>query len=163
MGIDYSVRLAVGYVLGRDQVLGPFMIYTEERAHMEDRFDPRSGKKLLPQKVVDEAARNRIMIDGVEKDDYEAIDDVCALLGPGVSYEERDHGDDVQYVIGLRRPPGYKDVDVDWGHVSATGEFVLPELAALMVPDYLNLSRRIREVLGCEPGPLLVTLAWHVG
>jgi hypothetical protein len=64
MGIDYSFSLAVGFVVDMDALLKPFAKVTKGKSHMEDRFDPKTGEKLEPVKVVDRGHRETYSLDG---------------------------------------------------------------------------------------------------
>jgi len=54
MGIDYTFYLRIGFELDIDIVSKPYEIFHEEKSHYEDRFDPKTGKKLKPEKIIDE-------------------------------------------------------------------------------------------------------------
>lgn len=161
MGINYSISLAVGYVLTYDELFDPFTVRTGEVAHMEDRYDPKTGAKLLPEKVIDSPAREAIIVDGKEWDDYHAIEFICDKLGD-VRYWMRDDGGDTEYIIGVDlgeiSPSG---VDKDWGRVFARGEYNVTAVVEHL-PDYGDLADAIRRILDADPGPLVVTLGWHI-
>ncbi len=64
MGIDYSFSLAVGFVVAMDSLVKPFIVKKEEKFHMEDRFDPKTGKKIGQAKVVDQSAEEEYAYKG---------------------------------------------------------------------------------------------------
>jgi hypothetical protein len=57
MSTDIDTVIVVGFVVPEEDFLKPLKVYKKEESHLEDRFDPKTGKKLKPQKVVDQEAR----------------------------------------------------------------------------------------------------------
>lgn len=57
MGMSFSFYLRVGFELSEDEALAPFYHkeITEDEGlfHLEDRFDPKTGSKVAPEKVWD--------------------------------------------------------------------------------------------------------------
>lgn len=54
MGVDYRFDLLVGYSVPLKVVEAPYIIEVETKFHYEDRFDPRTGQKLKPAKIIDQ-------------------------------------------------------------------------------------------------------------
>jgi len=69
MSIDFNFDLAVGFVLDKSDVLAPFGLESDERSHTEDRYDPKTGKKLEPVKVVDDLGGVTYELHGDRYDD----------------------------------------------------------------------------------------------
>lgn len=53
MSVDHSALIVIGYVISPESFFKPFLVRRNEVAHLEDRFDSRTGKKLAPEKVID--------------------------------------------------------------------------------------------------------------
>lgn len=53
MGVDTSTWAEVGVQVERDDLITPFKLVTPEVCHYEDRFDPKTGAKVKPKKIVD--------------------------------------------------------------------------------------------------------------
>jgi len=82
MGIDYSFNLAVGFITTGKNVVKPFTVTLPEKFHMEDRFDPKTGKKLPSEKVVDFEGGESFKLDGQEYDEeYELLEALSEKLG----------------------------------------------------------------------------------
>lgn len=89
MGHEYSSATVIGFVMDQDDFLMPFKTMTEEKFHVEDRFDQRTGKKLKPVKVVDEPSEEGYVVDGeVYECSYDVMDALSSLVGCDI----RQHG-----------------------------------------------------------------------
>jgi hypothetical protein len=83
MGIDCSYNLIFGFELSEEEVKKKFRKTVSNPGvfHMEDRFDPKTGKKLNPVKVWDNhpSKESYLVIEGYEfNEDYD--DDFIYLL-----------------------------------------------------------------------------------
>jgi hypothetical protein len=82
MGIDYSVRLGVGYILDREDIIAPFRVEVPEKCHYEDRYDPKTGQKSHLVKVVDAEATTEYEVDKKRfSDPEEVFDHLCKKVG----------------------------------------------------------------------------------
>jgi len=72
MGIDYSFYLRVGFELHNDDVSKPYETTYEEKFHYEDRFDSKTGKKLKPEKVIDQHGGDYFFLE-YEGTEYESL------------------------------------------------------------------------------------------
>src|SRR5271167_2907239 len=78
MSTDYDASLYIGYVIPVEDFFKNLMKHTPEKSHMVPRFDPETGKKVTPVKVIDA---------------HEAFDIVfCGqtFLGPEVKYYDEE-------------------------------------------------------------------------
>ena len=125
MGTDYSSALDVGFVLPMEDVLRPFTRTTPEMFHMEDRYDGKTGERLKPVKVVDEAEREVYTLGDEETDS--AWDFVLDILAPELRCMANIFGDLVAssgfVLFGVEvfedNESGVEDLDC--GHYSAAG------------------------------------------
>src|SRR5579864_2116306 len=63
MSTDYDAVTVVGFAIPFEDFFKPLLKPSKEESHMEDRFDPKSGKKLDKQeKVVDRDAGFNIVV-----------------------------------------------------------------------------------------------------
>jgi len=53
MSEEGSSEICVGFFMTLEEALKPFLVTQDEISHLEDRFDPKTGKKIEPVKVVD--------------------------------------------------------------------------------------------------------------
>ncbi len=89
MGIDYGADIGIGYIINLDDLLAPFRVETEEKFHLEDRFDQKTGKKLEPAKVVDVEAGEAFVFEGQTYEEgyelYEAMAEKlnCSIQNTG--------------------------------------------------------------------------------
>lgn len=81
MGIDYSANVGIGFIVDREDLLAPFRVETEEKFHMEDRYDPKTGKKLEPVKIVDVEAGEIFEFEGKTfEEEYEVVEAIADKL-----------------------------------------------------------------------------------
>jgi hypothetical protein len=82
MGMDRYDTLVIGFVAEAEDVLKPFEVEVDEKSHLEDRFDSKTGKKLAPAKVIDVEAGTEYEVDGKSFDDREEVFDyLCKRTG----------------------------------------------------------------------------------
>lgn len=70
MSVDYDASLVIGWVFEGDNIPKKFYKSKPEKSHMEDRFSEKTGQKIGQIKVVDEEARDVLVLDGKEYDDH---------------------------------------------------------------------------------------------
>jgi hypothetical protein len=117
MSIDHDSTLVIGYVVPSEDVFKQFLVRRKEVAHMEERFDSRTGKKMPSEKVVDEPAGYDIVI-GDEK--FDGPDD-GKMEGHCLGDEE------VEAVAALVGCSGFM-----------TGDYYNGNIVACFVPSKLN-------------------------
>lgn len=126
MGLDYSSQLAVGFVFQMEEVLDHFRKVTPEVSHMEDRYDEKTGKKVKPVKVVDEAEDEAWAWPG-EEEVYEAWDFIDEVLGSKFRCNPLIFGDVsggdtfVCFAVSVKEDNKSGIEDVDCGRVSFAG------------------------------------------
>lgn len=77
MSVDHSAETIVGYVIPVEDFFKPLLVKSKEVSHMEDRFDPKSGKKLDKQeKVIDREAGFNVKVGDEEFEGPGADDDL---------------------------------------------------------------------------------------
>jgi len=108
MGIDYTVRLAVGFRISDADLMKRFAKKEPEKSHMEKRFDPKTGKRLKDEKVIDyEGGEFLYDIDGKEEtDETSLLEQICEKIGGKVTYvfDGTGYNDVTEYIIGPDLP-----------------------------------------------------------
>lgn len=69
MGLNYSFHIGIGFVIPFKDVLeavNPFLKTTTEIFHMEDRYDPKTGEKLQPSKIIDIESESYYEFDNIK-------------------------------------------------------------------------------------------------
>jgi hypothetical protein len=169
MSTNYSFRLSVGFEIGYDQILKKYGKYLPEMSHMEDRFDPRTGKKSGQEKVVDHEAGVRVVIGGESFGRYDTHEMVEAL--------EKELGAFVEVVndamsvssVGnsfMISPRGlnFKDpsrITLDYGDIMAQGGLLIDDLVRKL-PQFEELGLRLKK-LGFKPGKLMARIVGGYG
>jgi hypothetical protein len=105
MGTDYYGSIDVGFRFSPETLTMPFGVHREEKFHMEDRFDPTTGKKLKEQeKVIDEDEEVVFILDGEEHAyEYEFYAALCKKLG--CTFVDMDYDEDNHSVfLGVKLP-----------------------------------------------------------
>ena len=164
MSTNYSFRLSVGFEIGYDQILKKYGEYMPEKSHMEDRFDPRTGKKSVQVKVVDHEAGVRVvigsesfgqydiheMVEALEKEldaFVEVVNDVMSAGCVGNSFMISPRG------LNFKDP---SKATLDYGDVMAHGGFLIDDMVRKL-PQFEELGLRLKK-LGFKPGKLMVRI-----
>lgn len=149
MGIDYQFNIGIGFILDREDVVAPFRVQTEEKFHMEDRFDSKTGKKLAPLKVVDQKATEAFELDGKTYEEcwdfYEALGEKldCSISNQG-GYTD---GETLYITINIEHTG---EDDLDSGRVTA-GSSITFDNVTMSRATLMTLSKKLKK-LGIEPG-----------
>src|SRR5881628_730959 len=69
MGIDYRVKIGIGFHYDQAEALRPFAREWPEESGWEDRFDPRTGAKLAPVRVIVKRAKIEYELPGLQPGD----------------------------------------------------------------------------------------------
>jgi len=164
MGIDYSFSLDIGYKISGEDLPDSMFRITEQKSHMEDRFDPRSGKKIAPVRVIDEeGGEETYILDGKEHEDTcELAEALAEKFGCDVDCERGYGGDDFSMSFTLRLERTGED-DNGWGNV-AVGSSILFDVAtsAKARAAMKKLGKDLKK-LGIDPGPAKIMIGSSVG
>ncbi len=149
MGIDYAFNLGIGFVLDREDVLAPFRVEREEKFHMEDRFNPKTGKKVEPAKVVDEEAGEAFILDGTHHDDdWSFLEALSQKLGCDITNQGGYSDDQTLYFtvkVKTTGEDGLEDGRMTVGY-SIAFVTVIESSSSVML-----LAAKLKK-LGIEPG-----------
>jgi len=127
MGIYYSFNLAVGFICEMDSLTKPFIVVTEDKFHMEDRFDSKSGAKLEPVKVVDERSEMTYVFMGkTYENQYELREALEEELGCNI-YDGGGYSDGKTAYISVDFETD--DSGEDYGRVCVGGKATFEEVA----------------------------------
>ncbi len=146
MGHEYSSSVVIGFTMDQDDFLMPFKTTTEEKFHMEERFDQKTGKKLKPTKVIDEESIEAYLVDGVtHEDSYDALDALATIVDCNIS----SHGNACTgeyFMVGIE--PKYACVGED--------EVPLTEIPKLM-EDCKRIKAIFSKKFGTDLGEPVIT------
>lgn len=154
MGIDYSSSVAIGFRVDADD-LQVFSKELPEKSHMEERFDPKSGKSIGKVKVVDEEERTSWVLNGEEFDHRsELVDAICGKVNAQSWMDGSFYDDDenMNYVIGPNFPR--KNVR-DEGKLTIDGELTLGQVVELQ-PEIDRIRTELAK-LGLKVGAPVIT------
>ena len=162
MGVNYHFNLAVGFEMTEDELYKPFEKHFEEESHLEDRYDPKTGKKLTPEKVVTKRAYDEYYVDG-ERVEFYDLDGIIAEKLECQIWECNDGGE-AMYVIG----PSGIDLNDDTkafygGPIDAEGYVSFQDVAALgpsLEALKVKLNKYLNMPLTSEP---VIRIVWRVG
>lgn len=110
MGIDIDQSISIGFVLEEDEIKQVFGVATPEVSHMEDRFDPKTGAKLEPKKVIDTHSYTTFTLENKKFDgEYELMEALAKHLDVTVDRFGDSFGGRSGYVVGLGHGTGSCD------------------------------------------------------
>lgn len=158
MGIDYSVNLGIGYILDQEDIIAPFRVEVPEKFHMEDRFDPKTGKKIAPVKVIDAEAGEEYEYKGERfEDTYELFERLGSELGCDINncggYSD---GETIRVTLDV-------DTDesgIDDGRFTVGGAAKFDDVTALRAQ--LTKLKKDFKKLGIDLGEAKVFPAWDI-
>jgi hypothetical protein len=156
MGIDYSSNLLIGYAFEAKAVEAPFARTVPEKSHMEDRFDPKTGKKLDPVKVVDDEERDVWEFNGESFEDREELYTALAAAAKCqyVLYGQSEYvafGPDIE--LSSENP--------DCGHVYFAGNLSYDAVVKAKA-EVRRIGKKLRK-FGLELPEPEVVVCWDVG
>jgi hypothetical protein len=164
---DYGASICVGYRFSTDDALKPFAKKKgEDRFHMEDRFDPITGKKTGQEKVWDERSETFHEWNGIRTtdddedagDDYVTSEDLLEKIGAKLGFKVFVYGDDCNEVVFMpKKHPKDVTEGYDWGRMTADGNLSWHAVAA-MGKDLEALRQKLLK-LGLKPKKPEVVLA----
>ena len=158
MSTDYRVDLAIGFVVDTP-MLAAFARTIDEKAHLEQRFDPLTGKPTTNARIVDECAHTTFAIDGEEHD---FADEVFEAISKKIGCEFRPYSDNDS---GTLRAVFGPNIDDGGGeclgtHFDVGGEILFADVVA-MVAEMDRIGDALRE-LGISVKRPIVGLRWTI-
>ncbi len=109
MGTEYINDIGIGFPISDEQIPSKFRETKHEVNHFENRWDPKTGKKLPKEKVIDSLEEEVYVLDGRS---YVTIHDFLSAVAKPLGCICAEYGDYVDgslfYTIELRsvRPDG---------------------------------------------------------
>jgi len=90
MGVDYSQGIDVGVEVSREDLIAPFRQIVPEVARYEDRYDPKTGERLEPKKIVE---RRSYAFYVFENEKYEEARDLAYAIAKKLDCSVESHAD----------------------------------------------------------------------
>lgn len=82
MSTEYNADCFVGFAFQREDIPARYRKNKPEKSHIEKRFDPKTGKPTLDEKVIDSEEEDVLIFDGEEfEDEHEFFDVIAAEVG----------------------------------------------------------------------------------
>jgi hypothetical protein len=91
MGMSYDAGLSIGYTIDIDNIPDKYRKRRERQAHLEDRYDPKTGKKLAEQVEVLEQEEGELWT--LQDKDYEDASDFLDAIAQAVGAFHGEYGD----------------------------------------------------------------------
>lgn len=170
MGMTYSARIGIGFVFTREEFVASFKKHMPEKAHMEDRYDPKTGAKQLPAKVIDSEAGEYVFFDAQDYgmvndglDIYQLTEDVGDFIG---NCHCHSFGYEHEMVAIEPKFDEFGD-SVDAGNFDIGGDVEL-SMTEKLRPDLARIAKALKK-LGVHQGridePLVprIFVNWDVG
>lgn len=159
MGIDIDQAVKVGYVFSEDEIEAAFGTQFPEVAHLEDRFDPKTGQKIAPHKVIERYGYTLYNHSDVQYDD---VHEFISALEKDLNADIHHYGDMMsngggKYVIGL----GHGTRECDAKRCPEDGSFSLNEVFNDL-PKLEALAATLTE-LGLDVGEPEIVNCYRVG
>lgn len=66
MSTEYNADCFVGFAFQREDIPARYRKNKPEKSHIEKRFDPKTGKPTLDEKVIDSEEEDVLIFDGEE-------------------------------------------------------------------------------------------------
>jgi hypothetical protein len=160
MSTDYSARLGIGFVFKTNDINDKFWEEVPEKSHMEDRFDPKTGKKMAPVKVVDQERGSVLKFHGKTYEDIDVLVSAIAKMAR-CSYDMFGYEQEEGFVSFCLRFKPRKNYAIDFGNISMGGELYLSEVLK-MGPKLAEIRQRLIS-MGLKPKQAEVFVAHSVG
>lgn len=154
---DYCVTLMLGYSVR------PFdleLLYTQdipESAHYEDRYDPRTGQKVSPVRIIDTPASCHCILDGEDLGDNfpGLLQALSQKMGCDYDTEEDAFEGTCEWVVfGVKVPTEIVEASE---HLTISDDISLEELKALF-PRVEALAQKLLERRIPFRGPSLIAV-----
>jgi hypothetical protein len=149
MGVEHNSYTSIGYEFDAEGLSKFFLIKVPEVSHMEERFDPKTGKPVAPVKVVDRAAGEAFQIPGTT----EIYDDTCLQ-----SFIEEE----LAAYLGCSVDVSFNAWDGTIGNVvfcpdlEFRGSSIPLGYVMELMPKFDQIKLKL-EKLGIEVGPVVIT------
>lgn len=163
MGIDYSFNLAVGFTVTHEKLYEVFGKEFPPKTHLEDRFNPKTGKKLPQQEeVTDVPGGFSLFFEGKGCiDEYTLANVICKKLKCSCVQAGSGMTDICEFVFG----PSFEKVknDDDLGfHISVGGGIPFYNLVK-EGPELTRIGSALRKMkLIDDDAPAMVKIAAFV-
>jgi len=163
MGIDYSANIGIGFKLDEDDLMAFVSVKTikEKIVRYEDRFCPKAGQKLEPERIVEPEINELTFIpDGrnCEEADlwgWNLAEEIAKLLR--CNFEVTKDGTKEEYVFGPKLPTIAEGGD--WGRFSFGPSYGWLEVASCRA-KLDKLKSKFME-WDIDPGePVIYNCAW---
>jgi hypothetical protein len=160
MGMQYSIGLGIGFIVRASIFFDAFETLKEEKFHMEDRWDPKTGKQLEPVKVVDEQVESVYTFNGEELEDELSV---MEKVGNELNCDIEHGNENDEYLNITLRDVEYTDEDdfddgrVSIGHSVSFLEVVQKE------EELVRLATAFRDRCGIKVGNPKVFCSLSIG
>ena len=161
MGIHYGIGLAIGFTIRLEEFLKPFAKTREEEFHIEDRWDPKTGKKLEPVKVVDDEGDEWYEYGAASMDEEELMEAVGNNFKCNINYIGDCEASEAVLEITLDDVVYTSEDDYDDGRVSIGCSMKFEELVALQ--SRLRSTKQAFEEIGIVLGEPKVMCSYSIG
>jgi hypothetical protein len=91
MGVSYDAGLSIGYTIDLDNIPKRYRKRRERQAHLEDRYDPKTGRKLAGQVEMVEQEAGDVWT--FQDKDYEDVNDFLDTISLAVGALHGEYGD----------------------------------------------------------------------
>ena len=161
MSSSVYTHIGIGFMVPIEDALRAFTEHVEEEAHMEDRFDPKTGKKQLPMKVIDHPAREVVRFGGEVCGEDGYYDELIEALAGVLNCIVSRHGYDEVEFLSFQPNFTHNDDGKDLGRVEIGGTVDIGQAQAAFA-DLERLAVALRKI-GIEklPKPTIFT-AWNI-
>jgi len=165
MSTDYCFANRVGFEFSVKELQKAFGFKIREKSHKEDRFDPKTGAKLQPEKVVDveEHIGYKFLGKVIKDSDYEEVEELSNLIARHLKclYNTSDgYNGVVSVVFGPKMPRVLRDGD-SFGHVDGPASYPFDAIAK-MAPELKRIEKGLKK-LGLQPGKAGIFVLYSVG
>lgn len=155
MGIDCCFHIGFGYTVNAEDVYSKYRITFPEESHMEDRFDPKTGRLVGQEKVIDEFETTTYTFDSRHCEEEE---DLEGALADHLDCDVRVHGDTMFFTVNVKQT-GEDEFAVD--DAVTTGSVLFKDVKGLD-SKLKKLADRMKK-LGIKPGKAKVFVVPSVG
>jgi hypothetical protein len=152
MSSEYYAGLMIGFRVNIKQIEKVFGYNTPGKFHMENRYNPRTGRKMKAEKVWDKGSEFIFVLDGKECYDEEFFWRLAKKLHVFINTEEVYFGDKVTVYFG---PKSCKEEHSR----EANGGYSLEQLFSLK--EEFNRIKKALRMYGLNPGGPAVFLSGY--
>lgn len=160
MSIDHDAVTVIGFYASFETFFKPLMVESEEVFHMEDRFDPKTGKKLKEQeKVVDREAGFDIVIGDQKFEGPACYDDLEGSWSPEDDLMEAigEHLDcSVSYTGDMYNGCCFFITFEPKQLKSKDDEYQLKDVIKL-ADEFERIRKALKKLTKADPGPAVIT------